>query len=213
MIDHIEVVRGQGSVLWGSDAIGGVINVVSRGPDSMFGDDYSSGEFHQTFNTADSASSSRLSIEGSSGNTGFYGGGSYLNDAMLTYYPVVYANPKTNNPVSGVAVYKFYNELPELSTISQEANEGKCLDLDHNEATNNTNLQLYDCNETSAQNWAFDGDYIRLQMLAATYAFRPLIGAKPVCVYPAHASHQAPLAELPASYTDSQPNDSAHRSH
>ena len=37
MVDHIEVERGQGSVLWGSDAIGGVINVVTRGADRCCG--------------------------------------------------------------------------------------------------------------------------------------------------------------------------------
>ncbi len=30
MVDHIEVIRGPQTVLWGSDAIGGVINVVTR---------------------------------------------------------------------------------------------------------------------------------------------------------------------------------------
>ncbi len=82
MVDHIEVVRGQGSVLWGSDAIGGVINVVSRGPDSHWGryhNDYFGKEFHQTINTADSGSYSRLNVEGWMGNAGFFGGGSYLN--------------------------------------------------------------------------------------------------------------------------------------
>lgn len=29
MVDHIEVLRGRGSVLWGSDAIGGAINSTS----------------------------------------------------------------------------------------------------------------------------------------------------------------------------------------
>jgi hemoglobin/transferrin/lactoferrin receptor protein len=82
MVDHIEVVRGQGAVLWGSDAIGGVINVVTRGPDSHYGrhhGDYFGNEFHQTFNTSDSASYSRLNVEGWAGNTGFFGGGSYLD--------------------------------------------------------------------------------------------------------------------------------------
>ena len=37
MVDHIEVLRGQGSVLWGSDAIGGTINVVTRGADVAHG--------------------------------------------------------------------------------------------------------------------------------------------------------------------------------
>ena len=37
MIDHIEVLRGQGAVMWGSDAIGGAINVVTRGADQHRG--------------------------------------------------------------------------------------------------------------------------------------------------------------------------------
>lgn len=31
-VDHVEVIRGKGSVLYGSDALGGVINVISRSP-------------------------------------------------------------------------------------------------------------------------------------------------------------------------------------
>ncbi|NIP87065.1 MAG: TonB-dependent receptor plug domain-containing protein, partial [Planctomycetales bacterium] len=38
MVDHIEILRGQGSVLWGSDAIGGVINIVTRSPDREYAD-------------------------------------------------------------------------------------------------------------------------------------------------------------------------------
>ncbi len=82
MVDHIEVLRGQGSVLWGSDAIGGVINVVTRGPDTHEGPvhgDYSRGEFHQTFNTSDSASYSRANVEGWVGRVGAFGGGSFLD--------------------------------------------------------------------------------------------------------------------------------------
>jgi outer membrane receptor protein involved in Fe transport len=82
MIDRIEVVRGQGSVLWGSDAIGGVINLVTRGPNTHFGrnhSDYFSTEFHETFNTSDSSSFSRMNVEGWLGRGGVFGGGSYGN--------------------------------------------------------------------------------------------------------------------------------------
>lgn len=78
MIEQIEVVRGQGSVLWGSDAIGGVINVVTRGPNSQYGD-YAGGEFHEVFNTSDTSSYSRLNVEGWMGPAGVFGGGSYAN--------------------------------------------------------------------------------------------------------------------------------------
>ncbi|WP_197528576.1 TonB-dependent receptor plug domain-containing protein [Aeoliella mucimassa] len=82
MVDHLEVVRGAGSVLWGADAIGGVINVVSRSPDSQYGmccGDYSTGEFHQYYNTADSSSYSRMNVEGWGGSMGVFAGGSYYN--------------------------------------------------------------------------------------------------------------------------------------
>lgn len=82
MVDHIEVLRGQGSVLWGSDAIGGAINVVSRGPDihyGMFCDNYAGGEFTQYYNTSNSAPYSRLNVEGWVGQTGAFAGASFLN--------------------------------------------------------------------------------------------------------------------------------------
>jgi len=85
MVDHIEVLRGQGSVLWGSDAIGGAINVVTRGADTHYGmrhGDYSGGEFTQYYNTSDSSPYSRLNVEGWMGNAGVFAGGSYadIND-------------------------------------------------------------------------------------------------------------------------------------
>ena len=55
VVDHIEVSRGQGSVLWGSDAIGGAINVVTRSADMQYAStqgDYFGHEFTQTYNTA-----------------------------------------------------------------------------------------------------------------------------------------------------------------
>jgi outer membrane receptor protein involved in Fe transport len=82
MVDHIEVLRGQGSVLWGSDAIGGAINVVTRGADPYHGmrcGDYSSNGFTQYYNTSSSSPYSRLNIEGWMGSTGIFGGGSYLD--------------------------------------------------------------------------------------------------------------------------------------
>ncbi len=82
MVDRIEVLRGQGSVLWGSDAIGGAINVVTRGPDTHYGvkhGDYSSGEFTQYYNTSNSSPYSRLNVEGWMGNVGVFVGGSYAD--------------------------------------------------------------------------------------------------------------------------------------
>ena len=83
MIERIEVVRGPQSVLWGSDAIGGVINVVTRGADMDYCC-YQSGEFIERFGTADSGTYSRVSVEGTRrGSWGLFGGGSYMDTANL----------------------------------------------------------------------------------------------------------------------------------
>lgn len=78
MVDHIEIVRGPESVLWGSDAIGGVINVVTRSPSFRYGN-YATGQFIEYANTADISSYSRANFDGRSGMGGVFGGASYFN--------------------------------------------------------------------------------------------------------------------------------------
>jgi len=78
MIDRIEVVRGAQSVLWGSDALGGAINIVTRGADPLRGN-YSQVSFQQYLGSADTSSYSRGNVEGWVGGTGVFAGGSYLN--------------------------------------------------------------------------------------------------------------------------------------
>jgi outer membrane receptor protein involved in Fe transport len=77
-VERIEVVRGAHSALWGSDAIGGVINIVTRGADPFRGD-YRAGAVGEVFSTADLASYTRASGEMWSGPLGVFGGASYLN--------------------------------------------------------------------------------------------------------------------------------------
>ncbi len=82
MVDHFEVLRGPASVYWGSDAMGGAINVVTRSADvhwGMYHGDYRGSDFTQYFNTANSSPYSRLNVEGWVGNTGVFTGGSFLN--------------------------------------------------------------------------------------------------------------------------------------
>lgn len=77
-VERIEVIRGPDSVLWGSDAIGGVINVVTRSAARDRGN-YLGGGFTEYFSTADMGSYSRANAEGWIGSGGVFGGGSYLN--------------------------------------------------------------------------------------------------------------------------------------
>ena len=77
-VERIEVLRGAGSVPWGGDAIGGVINIVTRGanPD---GGNYGGGSFRNFFSTSDSAWYGRANVEGWVGSTGVFAGGSYMD--------------------------------------------------------------------------------------------------------------------------------------
>ena len=76
-VERIEVIRGAGSVLWGGDAIGGVINIVTRGADPTIGD-YAGGGFRQVFSSADNGSYTRANLEGWVGASGVFGGASYM---------------------------------------------------------------------------------------------------------------------------------------
>ncbi len=78
MVERIEVIRGPGSVQWGSDAIGGVINVVTRSA-TITGYDYLTGGTRQNFSTADLGYQGRLNVEGWIGSTGLFAGAGYGN--------------------------------------------------------------------------------------------------------------------------------------
>ncbi|MHC4202309.1 MAG: TonB-dependent receptor plug domain-containing protein, partial [Planctomycetota bacterium] len=79
VIDRIEIVRGPGSVLYGSDALGGVINVVTdRG--GRFGEapePGSSGMLGEQYSSAAGSSVTRAQIDVGRGNVGYRVGAGY----------------------------------------------------------------------------------------------------------------------------------------
>lgn len=77
-VERIEVIRGPGSVLYGGDAIGGVINVVTKSA-NITGADYASGSTVQRFSSADLGYTGRLNVEGAIGSSGIFVGGGYGN--------------------------------------------------------------------------------------------------------------------------------------
>ncbi len=77
-VERIEVIRGPGSVLYGGDAMGGVINVVTKSA-SITGYDFATGGTVQRFSTADLGYTGRLNVEGAIGSVGAYGGVGYGN--------------------------------------------------------------------------------------------------------------------------------------
>ena len=123
MVDHLEILRGQGSVLWGSDAIGGAINVVTRGPDThwgMFHGDYFGREFTQYYKTSTSAPYSRLNIEGWVGNVGAFGGASFLNVRDIdTGFDNFGRQPGTNyQHYAGDIKFNFLLDPNQMLTVS-----------------------------------------------------------------------------------------------
>lgn len=79
MVDHIEVIRGPQAMLYGSDAIGGVINVVTRSNQNLLGGGFFGGEWIQKFSSADLGYYGRLNVEGTVGEGFFFGGAGYGN--------------------------------------------------------------------------------------------------------------------------------------
>ncbi len=123
MVEQIEVLRGQGSVLWGSDAIGGAINVVTRSPDLHWGmthGNYRGAGFTQYYNTSDSSPYSRLNVEGWVGNMGAIGGGSFLNVRDLdTGFSAFPRQPGTNyEQWAGDIKFNYLLSENELLTVS-----------------------------------------------------------------------------------------------
>jgi len=77
MVERIEVVRGAQSVLWGSDAIGGVINVITKSPDRSR--EYGERRAYDVFSTADLANYTRFDTQAWANGHGIYAGASYMN--------------------------------------------------------------------------------------------------------------------------------------
>ena len=72
--ERIEVIRGPASVLYGSDAIGGVINVVSPPlPDAQGRDPFISGRAVASYSTNNEQPDGTLALEGASGRVGYRG--------------------------------------------------------------------------------------------------------------------------------------------
>jgi len=79
MVDHIEVIRGPQAVLYGADAIGGVINVVTRSNQNLLGGGFEGGEWIQRFSSADLGYYGRLNVEGKIGQGFMFAGAGYGN--------------------------------------------------------------------------------------------------------------------------------------
>jgi outer membrane receptor protein involved in Fe transport len=70
-VDRVEVVRGPASVLYGSDAIGGVINIITRVPEYDPGTSSIHGSIGYRYSSADKQNKGAANINGNIGKLGF----------------------------------------------------------------------------------------------------------------------------------------------
>ncbi len=78
-IERMEIVRGPGSVLYGSSAMGGVINTITKMPVEFPGKLTIHPRIYTRFSSADSAKTVRLGVSGGYDRLSFIAGGSYKN--------------------------------------------------------------------------------------------------------------------------------------
>jgi len=86
------------------------------------------------------------------------GGGSYINKSYTAAYSYVQSGGRTENPANGYIKYG----LIDIQTIKLAKKTAKCMDLTNSNTSNGTNVQLYSCNGTSAQQWLIDGLQFRI---------------------------------------------------
>jgi outer membrane receptor protein involved in Fe transport len=78
-VQRIEVVRGAGSALYGSDAMGGVINVITPVPRLASEQWQLHGKALEQFSSADTSWVNRVSLEGGKSGVAIHGGFTYQN--------------------------------------------------------------------------------------------------------------------------------------
>jgi len=76
-VERIEVLRGPASVQYGSDAIGGVINIITRQPNLGQQEFKVGGDVALEYGTISDSQAGRVSVTGTGSGFSFYAGGSY----------------------------------------------------------------------------------------------------------------------------------------
>ncbi len=78
-VERVEVVRGPASVLYGSEAIGGVINIITSAPDYSLKGTHLHGNVGYRYSSADEQNKGFVDIMGNSNNFGFMLNGNFRN--------------------------------------------------------------------------------------------------------------------------------------
>jgi len=128
-IDRIEVVRGPGSVLYGSDALGGVINIITRKRMDYYLPAAKNSELNLAYGSADNEQTVRIATEGNVDNMGYWlgadsrnfddlHGGGDIGTQLYTGYDEYHSNaalsilPDENQRLDLIVQYTRQNDVP-----------------------------------------------------------------------------------------------------
>ncbi|MBA3521496.1 MAG: TonB-dependent receptor [Gemmatimonadales bacterium] len=130
---RIEVIRGPASVLYGSDAIGGVVNVVTRPlPDAIGRGAFLGGRILGSYSTGNEQPDGTLTVEGASQGFGFRGSltGRTSNDVRTPVGPLFNSGGRTINGSGSVghrggwgSVHLLYSRRDERVEIHEDPAE------------------------------------------------------------------------------------------
>ena len=128
MADRIEVLRGPATLLYGSGAMGGVVNVIDNRipgfmPDKPFG-----GAFEQSYNSVSGETSTALKAEGGAGFIAYHLDGLYRNSNNLHIGgQAIDVNAAETNDPSLDVIQNSYGVIPNTNTQTFNGSAGVSL--------------------------------------------------------------------------------------
>lgn len=161
-IQRVELVKGPGSSLYGSDAVGGTVNVLTKGTDTWSDKTEVGGDAYYRFSTAERSNIGHVSIQGShKDKVGFYFGGSFKdyddfvagggtgvvdNSAYQEYgaHGKLQYRPVDNHELTLVGQYFHQTDVPRTEqTLYAKPFEGSAVGSDYRNDTTNDRYLSY----------------------------------------------------------------------
>ena len=128
MVDRIEVLRGPATLLYGSGAMGGVVNVIDNRIPSFIPDKPFGGAFEQSYNSVSDETSTGLKAEGGAGHVAYHLDGLYRNSNNLHIGgQAIDVNAAESNDPSLKVIQNSYGVIPNTNTQTFNGTAGVSL--------------------------------------------------------------------------------------